>query len=83
MDAVFFGARRAPRVGQRCLDAVPRGQPVVAVSHEVEAGLEREVAVRHGPTIYGRTGDVVAWAALAGFVLTLGLAFTRRENVRS
>jgi apolipoprotein N-acyltransferase len=60
-----------------------RGRLFDATELYEEAVIVREVAVRHGPTIYGRTGDVVAWVALAGFVLTLGLALARRESGRS
>ncbi|NIM00607.1 MAG: apolipoprotein N-acyltransferase [Acidobacteria bacterium] len=45
-----------------------------------EAVIVRDVSVREGRTIYGRTGDVLAWAAVAGCVLTLALAFARRRD---
>lgn len=47
-----------------------------------EAVIVREIAVRQGTTVYGRTGNVVAWAAVVGCMLTLGLAFRRRQNAR-
>lgn len=58
-----------------------RGRLFNATGLYEEAVIVREIAVRHESTIYGRTGDVVAWAALAGCVLTLGLAFARKRNV--
>ena len=59
-----------------------RGRLFDATELYEEAVIVREIAVRHGPTIYGRTGNVVAWAALAGCALTLGLAFARKGKRR-
>lgn len=60
-----------------------RGRLFDATELYEEAVIVREIAVRHTTTVYGRIGNVVAWAALAGFMLTLGLAFARRESARS
>jgi len=44
-----------------------------------EAVIVREIEVRHGSTVFGRIGNVVAWVAVAGCTLTIGLALARRR----
>jgi len=55
-----------------------RGRLFDATELYEEAVIVRDIAVRHEPTIYGRIGNVVAWAALVGCAFTFGLAFVRR-----
>jgi apolipoprotein N-acyltransferase len=46
-----------------------------------EAVIVRDIGVRHEATVFGRIGNAVAWAAVVGCALTLGLALMRREDV--
>ncbi len=45
-----------------------------------EAVVVREISVRSGTTIYARIGDLVAWAAFAGWMLTFVAAWRRRGH---
>lgn len=52
-----------------------KGRFFDATSLYEEAVIVRDIAVRSGTTVYGRIGNAVAWVALAGFLITLGLTF--------